>query len=88
MSILSLPRPAWTGGPARSVGGTGTPTSRHWKNGVQIARIFVYTTMTAELERIIARQKRAGVQVGRVQAESLDPALRLNLAIWVPAVVL
>jgi hypothetical protein len=50
--------------------------------GVRISRIFVYTTMTAELDELAAAQEAAGVHIGLVQARTLDPALWHNLAIW------
>jgi hypothetical protein len=50
--------------------------------GVRINRIFVYTTMTAQLDQLAAEQEDAGVHVGLVQAVVLDPALWHNLAIW------
>src|SRR5436305_9975449 len=49
---------------------------------VRMTRIFIYTTMTAELQELMAEQERAGVRVGQVPADAIDPALRLNLAIW------
>jgi hypothetical protein len=68
---------------------TGDIGRRYWRanldalaRGVRIDRVFVYTTMTAELAELIATQERAGVRVGRVRAGAVDPTLRLNLAVW------
>jgi hypothetical protein len=68
---------------------TGDIGRRYWQanrraleNGVRIERVFVYTTMTAELDRLIGEQMDAGVHVTVVQAAALDPALWHNLAIW------
>ncbi|MGC9670002.1 hypothetical protein ACNTMW_26100 [Planosporangium sp. 12N6] len=51
-------------------------------NGVRIKRIFVYTTMTTELDKMVAEQESAGVHVGLVQADALDPVLWHNFTIW------
>jgi hypothetical protein len=51
-------------------------------NGVRIKRIFVYTTMTTDLDKLVAEQESVGVHVGLVQADALDPALWHNLTIW------
>jgi hypothetical protein len=51
-------------------------------NGVRIKRVFVYTAMTDELNQLVAEQENAGVVVGLVQADALDPGLWHNLAIW------
>jgi hypothetical protein len=68
---------------------TGDIGRRYWQanldalaRGVRITRVFVYTTMTAELAELIAVQERAGVRIWRVPADAVDPARRLNLAIW------
>jgi hypothetical protein len=51
-------------------------------NGVRIKRIFVYTTMTTDLGKLVAEQESAGVHVGLVEADTLDPILWHNLTIW------
>jgi hypothetical protein len=50
--------------------------------GVRIERIFLYTSMTAELDQLVTEQIDAGVQVRLVQATTVDPALWQNLALW------
>ena len=51
-------------------------------NGVRIERIFVYTSMTADLDKLLAEQESAGVGVRLVPATALDPTAWHNLTIW------
>jgi hypothetical protein len=76
--------------PERGLGWWNSDTGRrYWQanrraldNGVRIERVFVYSTMTEELDRLIGEQVDAGVHVTVVQAAALDPALWHNLVIW------
>jgi hypothetical protein len=62
---------------------------RYWQanvaalaRGVRIVRLFVYREMDEPLARLIEEQSAAGVEVGLVQAQRLEPSLQLNFVIW------
>lgn len=62
---------------------------RYWQanlaalgRGVAVTRIFVHAGLTDALRELVETQRRAGVTVGLVARSDVEPALRLNMALF------
>ncbi|GAB2707811.1 hypothetical protein [Nocardia thraciensis] len=52
------------------------------RRGVSITRVFIYTTLTDELERLAGVQRDAGLNILLVDGKQLPPQLKTDIVIW------